>query len=80
MQACQFLSQSYFYGVSTLQQIEAAVSKLSRGELTEFRDWFTDFDAAAWDKQFAEDVAAGRLDAAADEALRDLREGRCSDL
>ena len=30
-------------------------------------------DAVAWDKQFEEDVAAGRLDALADEAIRDLR-------
>jgi hypothetical protein len=36
-------------------------------------------DAAAWDRQIEEDVAAGRLDALADEALDDLREGRCTD-
>ena len=34
----------------------------------------------AWDKQFEEDVAAERLDALADEALKDLRDGRCTDL
>ena len=31
-------------------------------------------------RQFEEDVAAGRLDRLAEEALRDLREGRCTDL
>jgi hypothetical protein len=61
-------------------EIEDAVKKLSRGELHTFRDWFLGFDAAAWDKQFAEDVATGRLDALADEAIRDLRGGRCTDL
>ena len=35
-------------------------------------------DAVAWDKQFEEDVAAGRLDALADEAIRDLREASVS--
>ena len=42
-----------------------------------------EFDAAVWDKQFEEDVAAGHLDAlAGDQAIRDddLREGRCRDL
>lgn len=39
-----------------------------------------DFDADAWDKQFEEDVNAGRLDVLADEAIRDLSEGRCTDL
>jgi hypothetical protein len=66
--------------MSTVKEIEAAVSKLSRQELSTFRSWFAEFDAEAWDRQFEEDVAAGRLDALADEALRDSREGRCTDL
>ena len=66
--------------MSTVLEIENAVQKLSRGDLAAFRDWFLGFDAAAWDKQFEEDVAAGRLDALADAAIRDLREGRCTEL
>ena len=66
--------------MSTVSEIESAVQKLSRNDLKNFRDWFLGFDAAAWDKQFAEDVAAGRLDALADEAVRDLRDGRCTNL
>jgi len=66
--------------MSTVHEIESAVSKLSREELLSFRDWFSTFDADAWDKQFEQDVTAGHLDALADEAIRDLREGRCRDL
>lgn len=66
--------------MSTVHEIETAVSKLSRQELVAFREWFSEFDAAAWDQQFEEDAVAGRLDALADEAIRDLREGRCRDL
>ena len=66
--------------MSTVHEIETAVSKLSRQELLAVRDWFSAFDAAAWDKQFAEDAGAGHLDALADEAIRDLREGSCRDL
>ena len=66
--------------MSTVHEIEAAVSQLSRQELTAFRDWFSEFDAAAWDRQFESDARAGHLDALADEALRDLHEGRCRDL
>ena len=66
--------------MSTVQEIESAVSKLSPNELSAFRSWFTDFDAEAWDKQFEEDVRAGRLDSLADEALGDLRSGRCTEL
>ena len=66
--------------MSTINKIETAVSKLSRQELQAFRDWFSEFDAATWDKQFEQDVAAGHLDVLADEAIRDLRAGRCRDL
>jgi hypothetical protein len=66
--------------VSTVNEIESAVSKLSRSELQSFRDWFHEFEAAAWDRQLEEDARKGRLDALADEALNDLRSGRCKDL
>ena len=66
--------------MSTIKEIETAVSKLSTDELATFRSWFAEVDADAWDRQFAQDVAAGRLDALADEAINDLRNGRCTDL
>jgi hypothetical protein len=66
--------------VSTIKEIETAVSKLSTDELAAFRGWFAEFDAEAWDRQFEQDVKAGRLDALADEAINDLRNGRCTDL
>ena len=66
--------------MSSVKEIESAVSKLSREDLSAFRSWFASFDAEAWDKQFEQDVQAGRLDKLADEALEDLREGRCTDL
>jgi hypothetical protein len=65
--------------MSTLEEIEDAVRRLSSEELAAFRTWFAQLDAAAWDRQIEEDAAAGRLDALADEALNDLREGRCTD-
>jgi hypothetical protein len=66
--------------MSSIQEIEHAIRELSPDELAAFRAWFAEFDAGAWDRRFDEDVAAGRLDALADEALQDLREGRCTEL
>ena len=66
--------------MSTVQEIEDAVRQLSTEDLTAFRQWFAEFDATLWDRQLEADVAAGRLDKLADEALQDLREGRCTDL
>ena len=61
------------------KEIETAVAQLSAEELAAFRAWFMEFDAAEWDTQFEQDVSAGRLDALADEALDDLRQGRTRD-
>lgn len=66
--------------MSTVSEIENAVQNLSPQDMRTFREWFLDHDAVTWDKQFAEDVSTGRLDALADEALKDLREGRCKEL
>lgn len=66
--------------MTNVKEIEFAVKRLSREELHAFRAWFEEFDAAAWDRQLEEDVADGRLDSLAQEALRDLHQGRCTDL
>jgi hypothetical protein len=65
--------------MSTIAGIEDAVRRLSPGDLAAFREWFVQLDAEAWDRQIEEDVAAGRLDSLAEEALEDLRQGRCTD-
>ena len=66
--------------MTTVVEIEQAVSHLPKKELVTFRSWFEEFDAEAWDRQFEEDVSKGKLDAMADEALRDLEDGRCTKL
>ena len=66
--------------MTTIQEIQTAVIKLSPEELSAFRSWSTELDAKTWDQEFEQDVVAGRLEALAEEALRDLHEGRCTDL
>jgi hypothetical protein len=66
--------------MSTVHEIEQAIRSLGPQDLAAFRDWFARFDAEVWDRQLEQDVAAGRLDRFAEEALRDLAEGRCTDL
>ena len=44
---------------STVEEIEAAIRQLSPGGMSAFRTWYAQFDAAAWDRQIAEDEAAG---------------------
>ena len=66
--------------MTTVAEISGAVRRLPKKEFARFRKWFAEYDAAAWDRQFAQDVATGRLDALAREALRDLGAGRTTDL
>ena len=66
--------------MSTVQEIENAIRRLAPEDLAAFRAWFAEFDAAVWDRQFEEDVAAGRLDQLAEEVLQEFRAGRCTDL
>ena len=55
--------------MSTIADIERAVEQLTPAELSVFRAWFAEHDAAQWDRQFETDVAAGRLDALGEKAL-----------
>jgi hypothetical protein len=58
-----------------VKSIEKAVEALPPAELAEFRRWFAEYDAAAWDRQIEQDAANGKLDRLADEALADFRSG-----
>ena len=62
-----------------VKEIEEAVGRLSAEELAAFRTWFAEFDATVWDRRIEDDVTTGRLDELADEALGDLRAGRCTE-
>jgi len=66
--------------MSKVERIEQDVQALTSDELAAFRQWFREFDAAAWDRQIEDDVRAGKLDALADAALKASAAGKCSDL
>ena len=66
--------------MSQLENIESQVKELSPKELAIFREWFAQFDAEVWDRQFEADVKGGKLDNLAERALRDHDAGRSTDL
>ena len=63
-----------------VKSIEKAVEALPAAELAEFRHWFAEFDAAAWDRQIEHDAVSGKLDALAAEALADHGVGAAREL
>ena len=66
--------------MGNIKSIEKAVEALPPGELAEFRRWFAEFDAAAWDRQIEQDAVDGKLDQLAAEALADYRLGPAREL
>jgi hypothetical protein len=66
--------------MTTVQEIEKAVKSLPMPELYKFREWFEKFDAETWDRQFEKDIHTGKLNHLADQALKDHKEGRCTEL
>ena len=64
----------------SVQQLESAVSSLSREEFSAFQRWFDEFAADARDRQIEEDVKAGQLKHLIAEADREFEAGRCTPL
>ena len=63
-----------------IEHIEQQIESLSAEELAVFRRWYAAFDADAWDRQIAEDAAAGKLDSVVAEARADYSAGTAREL
>lgn len=62
--------------MSTVKELEKAITGLPPEQLAEFRAWFESFDAARWDRQIEEDVKSGKLDRVAEMAVGEYRKGK----
>ena len=66
--------------MNKIEALEREVEKLTREELAAFRDWFLEYDWKAWDRELEEDVASGKLDKFAAEALEAHRLGKTKEI
>jgi hypothetical protein len=64
----------------SVQQIESAITELSKEELARLGDWFAQYKAEQWDRQMEADIKAGKLDALADAADRAFDAGQATRL
>ena len=73
-----------FYGimilVSTLHQIEDAISHLPPAQFRELVGWMTARQQELWDRQMEEDAKAGRLDGLWKAALEEIEAGKTTSL
>jgi hypothetical protein len=75
----QRLSRIIFSSMSTVVEIESAITNLPKKEFWELATWFDDVKNRAWDEQMEADAAAGKLDflfeeASAERAKRKLKD------
>lgn len=61
---------------STVKEIERAIQGLSRQEIEELYSWLEEHYPDPMEAKLKTDLAAGRLDAAIDQALDDENNGR----
>lgn len=59
----------------TVEQIEAAILKLPPDKFKILQEWFLNLDHQQWDKQLEQNIANGKLDALAREAISDFEAG-----
>jgi hypothetical protein len=62
--------------MASVDEIEAAIRELSREQFFRLHTWMKKRFEDEWDRQIREDVAAGRLEHLAEEALEEYRAGR----
>ncbi len=62
--------------MTNIEKLEREIEALSERELSEFRQWYAEFDASTWDREIEADVHSGALDQLAEEAVEDHQAGR----
>jgi hypothetical protein len=58
-----------------VEEIEAAISRLSADELSRFVNWFREREQIRWDEKLDADSEGGKLDFLFDEAENEARSG-----
>ena len=62
--------------MTKLEQIEAAIEKLSTDEIAKLRAWLEGLDARLFDEKIERDAKSGKLDKLIAEARANLKAGR----
>ncbi len=62
--------------MSTVDEITAAIERLSATDVARVRAWLSEYAERIWDEQIGREEREGRLDALIDRALREHQAGR----
>jgi len=63
-----------------IETFEKEIESLTPEEMMEFRSWFMEYDSEIWDSKIENDIATGKLDDLAEEALISHKQGKSTEL
>ncbi|MFC1869429.1 hypothetical protein ACFL0H_15035 [Thermodesulfobacteriota bacterium] len=66
--------------MATITEVKDTIIHLPEDEYYAFADWFQKFEEERWDKELERDIAEGKLDALAEEALNEFKLEKCREL
>jgi hypothetical protein len=66
--------------MTTLEKLEAEVTKLPAAEFAKFRAWIEEYENMLWDQQIEADATAGKFDDLIAEAKADRKSGKAREL
>jgi hypothetical protein len=62
--------------MSTLEQIETAILALPTADVRRLSVWLSELDQQRWDEELEKDIANGRLEKLAEEAIAEYQAGK----
>lgn len=62
--------------MTSIEDIEKAITKLTPEQVAKLRDWFDEFQARIFDEQIERDAKAGKLDRLMEKARENHNAGR----
>ncbi len=65
--------------MSKIETLEKEIEALTPEEMMEFRTWFMEYDSEIWDRKIDDDIAVGKLDDLAEEALISHKQGKSNE-
>ena len=66
--------------MTKVEAVEREIETFNEQELSRFRRWFFEYDWQAWDRELERDIAEGKLDALAAEAIAEDERGETEPL
>lgn len=66
--------------MTEIEELEARIRNLDKGDFSKLRDWFYQFEDDLWDQQIQSDFKAGKFDKLIEKARTEFAQGKAYNL